>query len=186
MAQTRVVVSGTWTVGWQSPPASSPSNDAGQFPGRGGGGGIFSSGGTVTITDSTVSKNSILEGVGGGILNRVAMDITNSTISDNVANDAFAAGIANLGTMTIINSTVSRNVIAFFEGAGIRNSGTLTIINSTISLNRWAGSFGAGGAGIQNVGGSVQLENTIVALNTRGQPAGGAPSRLHRDFHVVR
>jgi hypothetical protein len=151
-------------------------NDAGQFPGRGGGGGIFSSGGTVTITDSTVSKNSVLEGVGGGILNQGGtMSITNSTISDNRAIDAFAAGIANSGTMTIINSTVSGNLVSFVDGAGIRNSGTLTIVNSTISLNRSL--FDASGAGIQNLGqGSTQLENTIVALNTRGLPPGGAPS----------
>ena len=157
----------------------------------GDGGGIFSSSGTVTITDSTVSKNSVTEAEGGGIANRAGtMSITNSTISDNEGFFAYGAGISNSGngTMTIINSTVSGNRLenAVFDGAGISNFGTMTIISSTVSGNRARGSSG----GIFNPTGSLELENTILALNTVERPGFPSPisipSRLQRDSHLVR
>ena len=50
------------------------------------GGGILNSGGTVTLTDSTVSGNSASE-LGGGIAVFGTLTLTNSTVSDNSAND---------------------------------------------------------------------------------------------------
>lgn len=61
-------------------------NTAGTFGGVGGGGIFSSGGGTVTITDSSVSRNRVLDGRGGGIQNSGTMSITNSTISSSGEN----------------------------------------------------------------------------------------------------
>ena len=92
------------------------------------GGGMLN-GGTLTVTDSTVSGN------GGLWLRRRHREqrhphVTNSTISGN--SGFYGGGIANSGTLTLTSSTISDNVR---HGGGIWNSGTLTLTNSTVSGN---------------------------------------------------
>jgi hypothetical protein len=73
----------------------SGNNTSGTF---GFGGGIFNNGGTLAVTDSTLSGNN--GGFGGGIYNRTAdtsggtLTITNSTLSGNTASGA-GSGIYN-------------------------------------------------------------------------------------------
>ena len=123
-----------------------------------GGGGIDNPSGTLIIASSTISGNSANSG--GGINNGGTLTIANSTISDNSGD--FGGGIDNGGNATIENSTISGN--PSFSGGGIYNSGkTLTIINSTISDNSASDS----GGGISNSNsGPVTAKNTIIALNT--------------------
>ena len=105
--------------------------------------------GTMAIINSTISGND-----GGGISSGGMLTVTNSTISGNIGN----GGISNSGTMVIINSTISGN-----SAGGIDNFATLTITNSTISGN----SIGGSGGGVANdFGGTVNVRNTIIALNT--------------------
>jgi predicted outer membrane repeat protein len=104
------------------------------------GGGIFNQGGTVEITDSTLSNNSA-NNLGGGIFN-----------SDD-------------GTVEITNSTLSGNS-ASVNGGGIFNqddSDTLTITNSTLSGN----SAGGNGGGIY-IGEEMTIKNSIVANSPSG------------------
>ncbi len=87
--------------------------------------------------------------MGGGIQNGGTLTITNSTLSGNKA--VYAGGIENSGTLTITNSTLSGNSATgsfrFFGGGGILNwGGKLTITNSTLSGN----SAGSQGGGISN------------------------------------
>lgn len=146
------------------------------------GGGIFNGGGTLTVSNSTVSGN--LSGEGGGIAvftilcvsENVSgkLIITNSTVSGNSAVNTlnpdygFGGGIA-IGlesTAMIINSTLSGNS-ASGSGGGIGSGGTLTIRNSTISGNSSNSSNSYGGGGILNgQGGTLTLGNNIVAGNT--------------------
>lgn len=91
---------------------------AGDAP-SGTGGGIFNLGGTLTVTDSTISGNSRFSG--GGILNLGTMIVTNSTIRGNSA--FVGGGIANDGTLSVTNSTISGNTAS--GGTGIHNTGTL-------------------------------------------------------------
>lgn len=129
------------------------------------GGGIFSEGDSLTLTNSTVSGSSAAGG--GGIYNDgPSSDLTlrNSTVSGNTSDGS--AGILNNGQMTLTNSTVSGNE-AVFNGGGIFNNGassTMTLINSTVTDN----TAGQGGGGINNNGGTAILRNTIVAGNTAG------------------
>ena len=78
--------------------------------------------GSVTISDLTIRNGQ--GNFGGGILNSNGgtLTITNSTLSGNAA--GFGGGTFNTGTLTIVNSTVSGNMAS--EGAGIYNAGATT------------------------------------------------------------
>ncbi len=115
------------------------------------GAGIFNNG-TLSLTNCTVSGNSVgTGGAGGGIFNNGTVDLTNSTVSGNSAN--LGGGINNNGTVNLTNSTISGN-FAGGVGSGIRNNGTLRARNTIISGNR-AAQF--------NLDGSIQFnENNII------------------------
>jgi hypothetical protein len=127
-------------------------NGCGGGFGCGVGGGVFNdTGGTVNITDSTLSRNGGGNG-GGGIFNKGGMAIvTNSTISGNF-------GGATGGGGGIFNDT----------------GGTINLTNSTISGNDGTGFTGAAGGagGIRNdAGGTVNARNTIIAKNIKSGAA---------------
>jgi CSLREA domain-containing protein len=149
-----------------------------------GGVGIANSG-SLKLFRSTVQNNVItgggggLTGVGAGILNHVqspgqtttpVAEIIESTISNNQG--IRGGGIDNEdGEIDITNSTISGNIASV--GGGIRNvpPGVVNISFSTITNNQ-AG-FVSGepsgdrvGGGIANLGGQVNIGNTILARNT--------------------
>jgi RTX calcium-binding nonapeptide repeat (4 copies)/Calx-beta domain len=147
---------------------------------------IFNEGGTVEVTNSTLSGNDAGGGSGGGIYNREGgtVKVTNSTLSGNTVGSFFergffGGGIYNdNGTVEVTNSTLSGNETtnAGSRGAGIYNkAGTVTLTNSTLSGNKANPqntqpvfpmfSSPASGGGIWN-GGTVNVKNTIIALNS--------------------
>ncbi len=116
-----------------------------------GGGGLFDTGShTTTIIGSTVNGNVAVGG--GGISSRsgVKLEIDNSTISGNSAGDV---------------------------GAGLYTNGPAFLTYSTVADNSSPGTTGEtvpGGAGInifQSGSASVTVQNTLVARNTKGNPA---------------
>jgi len=156
------------------------------FPALVDGAAIFNQGGTVEVTNSTLSGNSAGGGSGGGIYNREGgtVKVTNSTLSGNTVGGFFERGLYgggiynDNGTVEVTNSTLSGNETANAgsRGAGIYNkAGTVTLTNSTISGNKVNPlntqpmfplfSSPASGGGIWN-GGTVNVKNTIVAQNT--------------------
>lgn len=96
--------------------------------------------GTLTLTDSTVSGNTIgiENGFGAG-----PMTIVNSTIAKNKSNDGSVAGIDNGGNMTIIASTVSEN-----SGGGIYSDYAPITLGATIVAGNSGGNCGAQGPGL--------------------------------------
>ena len=118
-------------------------------------GGIFSNG-TLSIINSTITKNNGARSGygGGGIFNHSGtISVVDSTISENTS-EGDGGGIYNFeGVMTITNSTVSGNN-SNTSGTGVGGGGifnihaTLMITGSTISGNN-SKSFGGGG-GINN------------------------------------
>ncbi|MGO1539514.1 MAG: choice-of-anchor Q domain-containing protein [Leucobacter sp.] len=75
------------------------------------GGGISNYGGTLVLTDSTMSGNSATgsSGKGGAIYNRGSATVINSTLSDNTAHQGGGIHIQN-GLVTVAHSTLSRNI----------------------------------------------------------------------------
>ncbi len=157
-----------------------------------GGGPVFAINSGVTnaaISNLTITNGSgYADAGGGGIFNFGALTVTNSTISGNsVFTSIFAAGggIENQGTLTLIDSAVTGNSVtlstqgnpegASVLGGGIDNQGTLTLINSTVSGNNASlylsyygsatGSLDASGGGISNEG-TLTLTNSTVAGNS--------------------
>jgi hypothetical protein len=132
-------------------------------------GGGIDNGGTLTLTDSTVSGSSASAG-GGGIYNGGTMNVTDSTVSGNNT-VFFGGGIYNLGTMNITGSTVSGNISANF-GGGIFNGGTMNVADSTVSGN--SSTTGDGG-GIENDASNANLTVTdsTISGNSGSNGAGG-------------
>lgn len=108
------------------------------------GAGLQVSGGTVTLTSSTIQSNTA-EPFGGG-----AIAVSSSTVCN------------------VINSTISGNATFGLGGAGILNRGALKVTNTTIegnaALNQSAGASSEGG-GILTIGGTVTVKSTIIAFN---------------------
>jgi len=112
------------------------------------GGGIVNDGGTVTVTQSTISDNNkgaqfgarLLNtelSAGGGIDNEAGtMTVTDCTIAGNIASDG--GDIYNAGKMTITGCAIA-NRVPFAGAGGIASDGTLKVAHSSI-----------GGGGISN------------------------------------
>jgi hypothetical protein len=143
------------------------------------GGGIENEFGNLTVNNSTISGSNAYcvshpchnHGSGGGIFNVGTLTLNNSTVSGNTA-ESSGGGIDNYGTATITNSTISGNSPSY-GGGGIANcGGTLMVNNSTVSGN---GTPYVGG-GVYNddtYGGTVTLQNSIVANTTSGRDCYG-------------
>jgi len=128
----------------------------------GGGGGIFT-GGRLTVTNCTISNNSVIFGPGGGgILNSGTLTVTDSTISGNsVGYFPGGGGILNEGTLAVTNSTINGNSVTGAGGGIFNMAGTVTVTNSTISGNSATG----GGGGLLNDD-RATIVNTTINGNT--------------------
>ncbi len=167
-------------------------NTAGHGSTGGHGGGIYVSG-TLTLDHSTVSDNragaggsGTWGGHGGGLYIKGTATLSHSTISGNttggseqsIGSAGDGGGIYNEGALAINNCTLSGNNTGECSGetecnSGGRGGGTYSVSQVTISHSTVTGNtIGAGystpgdGGGIYNDGGSVSLQNTILAGNT--------------------
>ncbi len=151
-------------------------NGGGSLPGAG----IYNAG-TLALTDSTVTGNSVAATVanGGGVENVGTLYVSSSTISDNVTTptsvfgSANGAGIYDTGTLSLSNATVTGNDNDAFpgqttadEGAGLyvsASAGKVTVTNTTMTANASYNGIG----GIADAGGNVNpLEGSIIYNNT--------------------
>ena len=163
------------------------------------GGGIFNSGGTLTISHSTISGNSAGVG-GGGIYSNSygTLTVNDCTITGNtLSGSGVGGGIVNsFANLAMTNSTISGNSAPTSggSGGGIYNYGaTVTIAGSTISGNTSANGggfyvYGSGvtvtnstisgntavvGGGIDNPFGGVTLTNSTISANSASSSGGG-------------
>jgi len=125
------------------------------------GGGIFASGATLVLTDSTVSGNTASD-TGGGIFSRAgdapyfspSLTLIRSTVSGNTA--SITSGIHwRHGYVTLTDSTVSDN-----DGIGIFSSAICELTNSAVSDNS--------GGGIIIDRASLHLSHSAVSRNAAG------------------
>src|ERR1700761_2121167 len=81
--------------------------------GTAGSGGGIESGGTLTLSDSTVTGNQVQSSnEGGGIQSNGTLTVVRSTISYNSASGANrGGGIGDAGAVTIIDSTIAHNTL---------------------------------------------------------------------------
>ncbi|WP_036485644.1 choice-of-anchor Q domain-containing protein [Myxosarcina sp. GI1] len=125
----------------------------------------------LTISKSTISKNSAISG--GGITNQGTAKIEKSNIVDNFSPFG-GSGILNDGEIIVISSNISNNSSFRGSGVGIANNGIARIDNTSINNNRIS-SLGSG-AGISNEG-TLSLTNSTVSRNNGGFGNGGVENR---------
>lgn len=102
------------------------------------GGGISNYGHTLTVANTTISDNGANDG--GGVSNNGNLTVTNSTISGNSVIRLFGGGISNSGTLTIINSTLNGNS-AVQGGGGIYNFGVTQIGETVLNAGEFGGTI---------------------------------------------
>lgn len=153
-------------------------NDAGDpFAGdTGGGGGVYSSAGSLTLVGCEVEGNQA--GTGGGINAGTVLDLDSSIVRSNAAVNGGGISVGAAGTATISATTISDNT-AVNTGGGIwligLSGGSIHLENSTVSGNVGEGvAVLAGQAtilsttisdtmGANQIDGPATLENSIVA-----------------------
>jgi hypothetical protein len=152
-------------------------NRAGVYGGNGGGIYVFDAsttgvGGTLTVSDSTISNNTSFEG--GGISNYNApITVVNSTIADNTA--AYAGGIGSAGessvggaalaTDDLINVTIAANTAKVGNGLGIGGLALLNLTNSIIGDGmKDAIDYSQTGSGIAYQGGNLIAGSNIAGV----------------------
>jgi hypothetical protein len=131
----------------------------GRDPFADGGGISVSSGGTLTLTNCTVSGNSARQG--GGISNAGTLTVIGSTISTNFDEGSVGGGIFNAGTLTVSNSTFAGNETTD-QGGGIFNAGTLTVSDCTLTGNL---GVEAGGGIFNDHSGTLTVSSSTLSAN---------------------
>jgi CSLREA domain-containing protein len=131
--------------------------------------GIF----TTTLTNVTMSGNTAVN-QGGAIYAGVTsstLAIHRSTLSGNTAGFGGALYV-RISSATIANSTISTNTAQYGGGIYSGENGTTTLINSTVA-NNTATTLGAGIYNPDDVAGTTNLTNTIVAEQQAGADCAG-------------
>jgi hypothetical protein len=107
-------------------------DDPGYFWGIGGG--IYNTGSTLTLNNSTVNGNTAMHG--GAIYNHAGgmSTLSNATVSDNRSRFGYVAGILNAGTLQARNTIVAGN-------AGTDLSGSFSSLGHNVSPERPASTF---------------------------------------------
>jgi hypothetical protein len=140
------------------------------------GGGIDNSAttGVVTIINSTLSDNSAngTLSAGGGIANGGTLTITDSTLSGNISSAGGAILNTFTGSLSLLDSTLSGNSAVIdgpgtgLGGAVYAEGGPFTMIGCTVSGNSATRSLGSGGGIFASGSAGPVLRNDIVAGNT--------------------
>ena len=131
------------------------------------GGAIHNSGGTVMVSDSTLSRNG--SGSGGGIHNNGGTVTISRSILSNGALYYGGSIYNNGGTVAVNDCNVTGNNARY--GGGIyNNGGTITINDSAVNNNSanhydypWEGGYGGG---IYNSAGMIVINHSTLTGNT--------------------
>ena len=125
------------------------------------GGGIYAFDSEVTITGSTVSRNSAVQG--GGIFSTGSLvTVVETEISDNLAIQNGGGITAFEGEIIVDRSTVSGNNAERNEGGGIfADTALVTVSNSTISGN----SSESDGSAIKGFDGALTISDSTIVEN---------------------
>jgi hypothetical protein len=128
------------------------------------------SGATVLISGLTISNGhaSAFPALGGGIFNQGTLMVSDSRVTGNTS-DSSGAGIfsGNLGTLTLVRSKVSGNQASGINagGGGILNGGGNLNVKSSLVAGNMAISDGGGIETSGDSGGTQLISNTTITGN---------------------
>jgi hypothetical protein len=137
---------------------------------------------SLSLSGVTVENGSTNEANGSGIdVDGGSLDLSDSTVTGNAGDDDDGVGIVNngSGTVTITQSTVSNNTVTEGSGGGAANngSGTFNILDSTFVGN--VSDIRGGGILVQ--GGTLNIIDSTFNDNSG---LGGAISTFHDDGSI--
>ena len=124
---------------------------------------------TLNVIGSTVSNNS---GGGAAIVNESGgtVSVTNSTMSGNSSIGSGGA-ISNLGgTVTVAGSTISGNSSTSDAGGILNSGGTLTLSNTIVSGNSAPANTDIDGTVVDNGGNQIGTAVNLAPLGNNGGP----------------
>jgi hypothetical protein len=133
----------------------------------------FNNSANLTISGTTVSNNSALNGPTGAIGNAGAgaVVISNSTVENNYSGTT-GGGFGdenNLGTLTVTNSVFLNNT-ALTDGGGIQEGGASTTITNSVIQGNYSGGLGGG---VVTEGGALSILDSTILGNTSAKFGGG-------------
>lgn len=154
------------------------------------GGGLYNAG-TTSLTDCTVSGNTVIlpfgTSQGGGIYNSGVLSMSNSTIANNTAgvsspyefNVGFGGGIMNRGQVTVTSSTIAGNSTDAGAGGGIYNYGDPIILTDTIVANNQDLFTASGFPGYAtDVNGTVSGSFNLIGIASPASLTNGVDSNI--------
>ncbi len=131
------------------------------------GGGMFNNG-TVTWTGGTASGNS--GGNGGGIRNSgpagQSLTLTNVTLSGNTVGGGNGGGLYTSRGVGAVNVTIADNVAGFGSAVHTAGAGSVTMSNSIVANDTCGAPITASGGNIESPGDTCGLETANVAAVT--------------------
>ena len=133
------------------------------------GGGVYNSGGNLTLNFLVITGNTAANGGGANNAGTATLTINNTAIFSNTVTGAggalqnFAGNTANIYNSSIYNNTCNSTSSG---GGGLQANGTVNIVNSTFSGNNSIG--GSGGAIFFN-GTILNITNATFSQNTSTQ-----------------
>ena len=148
------------------------------------GGGLSNNGGTVTVTNTTITGNTTGQEaqVGGGIANSGTLTVSDTTIAGNRALGNFPRGgglFNNGGIVTVADTTITGNTLGddllSAEGAGVYSTGgILTVTDTTITGNTGTGPLQGSGVFVDTGASATITDATITGNTTTETTTGGA------------
>ena len=142
----------------------------------GSGGGVFNQGGTLDVTGATITGNTANRAGGGvednGGISTTLTDVTLTGNSIDVAAPGNGGGLhSGGGDVTVTGGVVSNNTAV--EGGGLWASGDLFVDGTQITGNTGTGAGATnGGGGIYNEGGVVDVIDATISGNRATGAAG--------------
>jgi hypothetical protein len=149
---------------------------AGSLGSGNGGGAIYTTGGSLAISNSTFSGNTGSPGGAMTINGSTNLTISSSTFSGNTTSAAYTGAVMfiNSGTVTIADSTISGNTSS--SGYAIYNYDTLNVTNTIISGNT-GGDCGSGGSTVCPANGASGNVVSVSSINLAPLGNYGGPTQ---------
>jgi hypothetical protein len=121
----------------------------------------------------TGGRGSGAAGAGGGLLNLGTATLTDCTITGNSLTDSWGAGLASSGTLTLTNCLVSGNSLTLTGNFSNTGGGGLSVTGGTATLTNTAVSDNTlGGVGTPREGGGVRVAAGAALTMTDGTVSG--------------
>ncbi len=160
-------VGGAVAVGAGSTATMSPGSLLDQNTAISAGGLYVQSGGTATLTGTTLSRNAANTGFGGAAFNAGALTLTDGAVDQNTALHAGGLYVAETGTTGVTRTAITNNQANggatnnAGNGGGAFNAGSLTITDALVSGNQANTTTAPSGTNIAGEGGAIMARSTV-------------------------